>query len=255
MRARILFLCIFGAAIAPAADLPYVGKWKVNNDKSDFGSTTVTYAKLPSGEWRATADGQSYRFKMDGNDYPDGLGDTTAWKSIDPNTWQTTWKLNGKTLSTDTLRVGTDGILTINTKGTRPNGEAIDDTTTLQRVSGGPGLAGKWKTKNVKSGSPEVMEFVASGGNGLAYRVPAMGMTCDGKLDGKDSACSGSTLPPGWTVAMTKSGVSVLTVVVKKDGKPFYRFAYATSADGKTLTATGGAAATNEKIRIVYDRQ
>src|SRR5277367_596560 len=104
MHARILFLCVFAAAIAPAADLPYVGKWKVNNDKSDFGSTTVTYAKLPSGEWKATADGQSYRFKMDGNDYPDGLGDTTSWKSIDPNTWQTTWKLNGKTLSTDTLR-------------------------------------------------------------------------------------------------------------------------------------------------------
>ncbi len=37
MRARILFLCIFATAIAAAADLPYVGKWKINNDKSDFG--------------------------------------------------------------------------------------------------------------------------------------------------------------------------------------------------------------------------
>lgn len=255
MRARILFLCVFAAAIAPAADLPYVGKWKINNDKSDFGSTTVTYAKLPSGEWQATADGQSYKFKMDGNDYPDGLGDTTAWKSIDTNTWQTTWKVNGKTLSTDTLRVGTDGLLTINTKGTKPNGEAIDDTTTLQRVSGGPGLAGKWKTKNVKSGSPEVMEFVAGDGNGLSYKVPALGMTCEAKLDAKNYPCSGPTLPPGWAVAMTKSGPAILTVVVKKDGKPFYRFAYVTSADGKTLTATGGAVATKEKIRMVYDRQ
>jgi hypothetical protein len=93
----------------------------------------------PSGEWQFTADGQSYKFKMDSNDYPDGLGNTAAWKSIDASTWQTTLKLNGKTLSTDTLRLGTDGILTVSTKGTKPNGEAINDTITLQRVSGGPG--------------------------------------------------------------------------------------------------------------------
>ncbi|MGA7237653.1 MAG: hypothetical protein WBY44_18350 [Bryobacteraceae bacterium] len=255
MRVRILFLCIFAAAIAAAADLPYAGKWKINNDKSDFGETTVTYTMLPSGEWRAMQDGQSYKFKMDGSDYSDGLGDMAAWKSIDAKTWQTTWKVNGRTLTTDTLTVGTDGVLTVNTKGTKPNGEVTNDTTTLQRISGGPGLAGKWKTKNVKSASPEVMEFVASDHNGLAYRVPAIGMTCDAKLDGKNYPCSGPTLPRGWTVAMTKSGVTTLTVSVQKDGKPFYRFAYSTSADGKTLTATGGAAATNEKIRMVYDRQ
>jgi hypothetical protein len=33
-----------------------------------------------------------------------------------------------------------------------------------------------------------------------------MGLSCDGKLDGKDYSCTGPTLPPGWTVAMTKAG-------------------------------------------------
>jgi hypothetical protein len=255
MRLRILLLCAFAAAIVSAADLPYVGKWKVNTDKSNFGATTLTYATLPSGEWQATADGRSYKFKMDGNDYSDGVGDTAAWKSIDANTWQTTWKLNGKTLTIDTARVGADGILTINTRGTKPNGEATDQITTLQRVSGGPGLVGKWKTKNMRSASPDVVEFAEGVGNGLAYKAPAMGMACEAKLDRNDYPCSGPTISRGWTVAMTRSGVSALTMAVKKDGKPFYRFTYTVSADGKTLTATGGAVATNEKIRIVYDRQ
>ncbi len=254
---RKIFLCVMATAMMlAAADLPYVGKWKMNLEKSDFGATTVTYASLPSGEWESTADGQSYKFKMDGTDASDGLGDTAAWKSTGANTWQTVWKLNGKVLTTDTLQVGADGnSLTINTKGTKPNGEAIDDTGTYQRVSGGPGLAGKWKTKKVQNSSPSVMELAASASDGMSFREPAMGLSCDGKLDGKDYPCTGPTLPPGWSVAMTKAGARAMDLVVKKDGKAFFKVTYTASADGKSLTESGGATATNEKIKIVYDRQ
>src|SRR5712692_767895 len=235
MQTRNVLLCAFAAAAALiAADLPYAGKWKMNPAKSDFGSTTVTYESLPSGEWQSTADGQSYKFKMDGKDYPDGLGDTAAWKSIDANTWQTTWKLNGKVLATDTLKVGTDGSLAVSSKGTRPNGEAFDDSTTFQRISSGPGLAGKWKTKTVKTSSPTVMELVPSGSDGLSFKEPANGLTCDGKLDGKDYPCTGPTLPPGWTVAMSKAGARSLDLTVKKDGKPFFKMTYTAAADGKS---------------------
>ena len=183
------------------------------------------------------------------------MGDTAAWKTIDATTWQTTWKLNGKVLSTDTLKVGADGSLTVSTKGTKPNGEAIDDTTTFQRVSGGPGLGGKWQTKNVKTSSPQVVELVPSGTDGLSFKEPANGLACDGKLDGKDYPCTGPTLPPGWTVAMAKAGARSLNLMVKKDGKPFFKVSYTVTADGKSMTETGGATATNEKIKIVYDRQ
>ncbi|MBZ5619668.1 MAG: hypothetical protein LAQ69_13235 [Acidobacteriia bacterium] len=257
MQIRNVFLCALAAAGAiAAAELPYAGKWKMNPAKSDFGGTTVTYESLPSGEWQSTAEGNSYKFRLDEKDYPDGLGDTAAWKSIDANTWQTTWKLNGKVLTTDTLKLGADGSsLVVNTKGTKPNGDAIDGTATFQRVSGGPGLAGKWKTKNVKSSSPGVLELVPSGSDGLSFKEPDMGLACDGKLDGKDYSCTGPTLPPGWTVAMTKAGARSLALSVKKDGKPFYKVTYTVAADGKTMTEAGGATATNEKIKIVYDRQ
>jgi hypothetical protein len=255
MRIRNVFLCVLAAAALVAADLPYAGKWKMNLAKSDLAGTTVTYEKLPSGEWQSTADGQPYKFKMDGKDYSDGLGNTAAWKAIDANTWQTTWKLNGKVLTTDTLKVGADGTLVETTKGTRPNAEAIEDTTTFQRVSGGPGLAGKWKTKNVKPSSPSVMELVPSGSDGLTFKEPANGLTCDAKLDGKDYPCTGPTLAPGWTVTMAKAGERSLDLMVKKDGKPFFKINYTVAADGKSLTEIGGATSTDEKVKIVYDRQ
>src|SRR5689334_4796988 len=151
-----LFLCAFAAAsVLNAADLPYAGKWKMNPAKSDFGGTTFTYTSLPSGEWEYSADGQTYKFRMDQKDYPDGMGSTASWKPLDAATWQTVWKLNGKLLFTDTLKLTADAKnLTINTKGTKPNGNPIDTTTAAQRISGGPGLAGKWKTSNVKTSSP-----------------------------------------------------------------------------------------------------
>src|SRR6059036_1436777 len=127
MRLHHLLCVVFTAATATAvaaADLPYAGKWKMNLAKSDLGEITVTYEQLPSGEMQATAVGQSYKFKLDGKDYPAIFGNTAAWKSLNPTSWQTTWKLNGKVLTTDTLTLSADGkTLTVNTKGTKPNGE------------------------------------------------------------------------------------------------------------------------------------
>jgi hypothetical protein len=256
MKGQVFFGVLALATTLSAADLPYAGKWKMNPAKSDFGNTTFTYTSLPSGEWESTADGQTYKFKMDGKDYPDAFGSIANWKAVDATTWQLTTKLNGKVITTDTLKVSADDAsITITTKGTKPNGEAIDNTITAQRISGSHGLAGKWKTKNLKSNSPAVLELAPSGADGLVYKVADMGLSCDGKLDGKDYPCTGPTLPPGWTVAMTKAGARGLDLLVKKDGKSLYKVTYAVAADGKTLTENGAATATNETVKVVYERQ
>jgi hypothetical protein len=255
---RVLFAVITVAATTTvaAADLPYAGKWKMNPAKSDFGETTTTYERLPSGEMQATSAGQSYKFKMDGKDYPTPFGGEAAWKSLGPTSWQTIWKLKGKVLVTDTLTLSGDGrTLTVKSQGTKPNGEAIDDTTVSERVTGGQGLAGKWKTKNVKSASPSVLEMTPSGTDGLAFKMVDMGLACDAKLDGKDYPCSGPTLGPGWTVAFTNPGARALDMTVKMSGKVMFKMSYTVSADGKTLTENGTTPGTNEKTKVVYDRQ
>src|SRR5215471_17001241 len=91
-------------SIAIAAELPFIGKWKVNLAKSDFGQTTLTLVTLPTGEWQSTAFGVSYKFKMDGKDYPDNMGGTASWKIIDPHTWELVAKANGRVTETDTFK-------------------------------------------------------------------------------------------------------------------------------------------------------
>ena len=257
MRINTAFWICFAAAVTlTAADLPYAGKWKANLAKSDFGQTTITYEQMSGGGMKVTMDGQSYAFKTDGKDVPTPWGNTAAWKAIDANTWQTTNKTNGKVIGTDTLKVSADGkSLAVDSKMMTASGGSHDDSVVLRRVSGGPGLAGKWQTKNIKSSSPTSLEIAASGPDGLKITMVNEGGVCDARFDGKDYKAAGPMWPSGWTCAIAKNGARAFDLTWKKDGKPMYKSTLTASSDGKVLTETGGAAAANEKFKAVYDRQ
>lgn len=252
MKLRVFLLCAMVTA-GMAADLPFAGKWKVNLAKSDFGQTTLTIQELSGGEWQATSFGVSYKFKMDGNEYPDNMGGTVAWKTAGANQWEVVGKANGKITGTDTYTLSADGkTLTDAGKQMKPDGGSMEGTTVYQRASGGPSLAGKWKTRKV-SGTAGTIEISGSEDNGLAFKDLDMGMTCDAKLDSKDYPCSGPMLPAGFTVAMKTAG-RALDLIVKKDSKPFFKATYTASPDGKTLTETGASTAGGDKFKIVLDR-
>ena len=252
MNTRLLLLCTLVSA-GIAADLPHAGKWKINLAKSDFGQTSITFESLPGGEWQTTSFGVTYKFKMDAKDYPDNMGGAAAWKAVDANTWELVAKANGKVTETDTFKLGADGkTLTDSAKQMKADGGSIDSTTVYERASGGPSLAGKWKTKKV-SGASGMVEITASGPDGLIFKDPDMGMSCDGKLDGKDYPCTGPMLPPGFTAAWKNAGRS-LDFTVKKDGKPFFKATYTVAADGKSMTEIGAPASGGDKFKIVFDR-
>ena len=251
MKIRFVLLCGV-ISVGLASDLPWVGKWKMNLAKSDFGQTTLSLESLPDGEWQFSGFGVAYKFKMDGKDYPDGMGGTMSWKALDANTWQAVGKANGKVTETDTLKLSADGkTLNEDSKEMKLAGGSIDSTTVFERASGGPGLAGKWKTKKVSGGSG-MFEYVASGTDGLIYKDPDMGLTCDAKLDGKDYPCTGPMTPAGFTVSLKRSAGS-LDFTIKKDGKAVFTGTYTVSADGKSLTEAGSSPA-GDKWKLVFDR-
>jgi hypothetical protein len=257
MRINVgLGICFAAAVTLAAADLPYAGKWKANLAKSDFGQTTITYEQMSGGEMKATIDGQSYTFKMDGKDVPTPWGTTAAWKAVDGNTWETTDKTNGKVVGTDVSKLSADGkSLTVDSKMMNADGGSHTDIVDLRRVSGGPGLAGKWQTKNIRSSAPSTLELAASGADGLRFTFVNEGSVCDARFDGKDYPATGPIWPSGWTCSIAKNGARAFDITWKKDGKPMYKSTMTASADGRTLTETGGAIAASEKIKAVYDRQ
>src|ERR1043166_3232821 len=156
---RKLFLIGICACVAgAAADAPYAGNWKMNVAKSNFGDTTITYEQLAGGEMKATMDGQSYTFKTDGKDNGTPWGMTIAVKAVDAKTWETTEKANGKVMATGTMKLSADGkMIEMDVKRNKAEGGTSNESMTFERVSGGPGFAGKWKTRKMTSSSPDTL--------------------------------------------------------------------------------------------------
>ncbi|MCU1236311.1 MAG: hypothetical protein JWP63_4278 [Candidatus Solibacter sp.] len=253
---NLLLIGICACGLGSAADAPYAGKWKMNAAKTNFGESTVTYEQLPGGEMKATADGQSFTFKTDGKDVMTPWGITQAWKPIDSRSWEITEKTNGKVTATSTLAISADDkMLTLDSKRVKADGGTSDDSMSFQRVSGGPGLVGKWKTKKMTSSSPETLILTLKGSDGVAIELGNEGAVCNAKFDGKDYPATGSMWPSGWTCMIAKHGASALDVTWKKDGKGMYQSTLTASGNGKVLTETGSAVGVNEKYTVVYDKQ
>ena len=132
VRSVVLTLALVAAAtLLVAADPPYVGTWKLNPAKSNFGETTVTYEQMAGGQMKLTADGQSYTFKTDGKDYPltgSPNFDTLTLKQVDSHTVHSIQKKGGKVVGETTRTVSRDGKeLTLASKGTTTDGVAYDN--------------------------------------------------------------------------------------------------------------------------------
>ena len=135
---------LFVGANAFAADA-VVGTWKLDVAKSTFSGTapksgTRVYAETADGtvldQKTVGADGKENSMhtaiKYDGKDYPvtgNPDAESVSAKVIDAHTTHFTMKRGGKVVGTVHRVVSADGkTLTVNNKGTHPDGKPYDDT-------------------------------------------------------------------------------------------------------------------------------
>ena len=259
MQSRIATACLVVLLLATglaAAENPFAGTWKLNPAKSKFTGDTMKFERTPSGEIHWAGAGLAYTFKTDGKEYPGPVGDLVAWKQVDDRTWETTVKLKGTLVNTDTSKLSADGkTMTITSRGTKPNGESFEDTSVYERTSGESGLFGTWKSKEVKINSPGTMKFTPSGGDGITWEIVDIKATCNAKFDGKDYPCTGPTVPAGLTMALKRTVPGSFQWTDKQNGKPLFTGTFTVSSDGRTLTDVARPVAVDEPITAVYERQ
>jgi hypothetical protein len=255
MRTKGLFYTVVllaFAGVSHAGEPSLAGNWKLNLAKSQFSGGTITIDKKPSGLMHFFGGGFEFDFDTSGKEFPAPDGGTISAKQVDPSTILFTGKMNGKQMSTYTLTAKGDTLTSV-MKANKPDGSVLEQTTTSKRVSGGPGVMGKWKAAEVK-GAPSSLKITIDA-TGVSIDFPEFQMSVKGKLDGKDYPVTqaGSSTKQVWT--LERVGTNGIKITEKMGGKPLNVDTFTLSADGKTLTDDSKPVAVDEPVKAIYERQ
>ena len=248
-----LFVALVSASNQATAQPSFAGTWKLNLAKSELTGQTVSIEKASSGVMHFDSQGFGYDFDLSGKEFPTPDGGTSSWREVNPTTWEATNKINGKVIATYRLTLNGDTLNAV-MKATKPEGGTVEQSSAWTRVSGGPGLFGKWKSTEVK-GAPLTMEIALEGTNGITVKYPEFQIACKGSFDGKDYPLTGAGANLKQTVAFEKTGANSIKLTTKLNGKPYYVEVLTLSADGKTLTDDANPVSVKEPTKAVYEKQ
>lgn len=243
LAATLWLLIALATTATAAAQNPFVGTWKLNQEKSQLAGDTLKFGPAQGQAIELTAGGITYSFRIDGQNYAMPTSQIAIWRETSPTSWTTEYrKEDGKLLSSDSWKLSPDGkTLSVTTSGVKADGDLYTDTTVYERTAGTNGLIGDWKSTQVKLSSPDEFSIQALGLDGLVLKVPAMKLSCEAHFDGKEVAADGPDLPPGLRLSFERTGPYSFRLVQKLNGKPMSTSVFTVSEDRRTMTEVGGA--------------
>ena len=213
-----MFVTLACISSATQAQPSFAGKWKLNLEKSQLTGQTLSIEKKPSGMMRFDMQGFAYDFDVSGKEFPTPDGGTTSWREVNPTTWEATNKVNGKAIASYTLTLKGDAISAV-MKATKPDGSALEQSSVWNRVSGGPGFLGKWKSTEMK-GAPSTLDIALDGANGITLSYPEFQIACKGSFDGKDYPMTGGGATMKQTLAFEKTGANSIKMTTRWRASP-----------------------------------
>lgn len=246
--------CLFIASFS-AADDPFVGKWKLNQDKSKIAGEQMKIQDLGDNKYEFTFGSVSDTITADGTDQPVHFGRTTSIVKEGPNSWKMVIKKDGKVVSSMIHTLSDDGSTqTIKGTDTKPDGTTSDFEVVDKRAGSGSGWGGTWESTNVKISSPDEVQIEPYGAHGLTFNTPAYQDTLSMKFDGKDYTEKGPTVAPGSTSSGKRVDAHTLELTDKVKGQVMDHTKFEVSPDGKTLTLTIHETGQPNALTIVYDK-
>ncbi|MEO6971058.1 MAG: hypothetical protein ABI217_09215 [Chthoniobacterales bacterium] len=248
-------LSLFSAS-ALGADDSFVGKWKLNPDKSQFNGLQYKIEDAGSGQYRFIFGDDVETLTLDGKGHVTKYGDTWSIKATGPSSWESVNKRDGKVTAKSKWTISEDGqTFTTMDENMRPDGSTGKSESTLKRTDGASGLAGSWESASVKILSPLTIEVAKWQADGYSLINPAYKQHLHFKLDGKDYTPSGPRVAKGTTVTASKSDDRNMELTYKLKGNTTETDRWELAADGKTLTQTVTYAGVSKPEVDLYDRE
>jgi hypothetical protein len=241
---------------ALSADESFVGKWKLNADKSQFAGLQYKIEAAGGNKYRFVFGDNVETVPLDGKDHLTKYGNTWAIAKTGPNKWKWTRKRDGKVITTATWTVSEDEQTFIDSSDSmRPDGSTSHEESRMKRTAGTSGLVGTWESVEVKITSPTTLEIEKWQGEGYSFLSPAYKERVDFKLDGKDYTPKGPRVAKGETMSAKRLDDHNIELTYKLKGKTISTESYEVSADGKTLTDILSFPGQSKSETDVYDRQ
>ena len=258
MQTRIYYALALMSLVAGtlyAADDPFCGKWKLNQEKSRIAGEQMKIEDLGNKKYKFTFGNVSDTVTADGTDQRTQFGRTTAITEEGPNAWKMVIKKDGKVINSMTHTLSDDGnTQTIKGTSMKPDGTTSDYEVVEKRVGSGKGFAGTWESTNVKITSPDEWQIEPFGAHGLTFTNPGYQDTLSMNFDGKEYTEKGPNVAPGSTSSGKRLDANTLEVTDKVKGKVMDHTKFEVSPDGKTLTLTIHDTGQPNAIQIVYDK-
>ncbi|MEY2482549.1 MAG: hypothetical protein QOK24_1077 [Verrucomicrobiota bacterium] len=257
---RRLAVCfsLFSIMIASgfAADDSFVGKWKLNPDKSQMNGLDYKIEDAGGGQYKFIFGDDVETMTLDGKGHVTKYGDTWSIKTLGPNSWESTNERDGKVTNKSKWTVSADNqTFTSTDENMRPDGTTGKTEAIFKRTGGTTGLAGTWQTTSVKILSPSSITIAKWQGDGYSRTSAVFKETLEFKLDGKEYTPKGPRVPPGMTATAKKIDDHSMELTYKLKGKTIETHKYEVSADGKTLTQTVTYSGVSKPEIDVWDRE
>ena len=274
MKIPVVSICV-AAGLAVAAAVPcmafdseFNGTWK-QEIKLTGESFTITES---AGKMHySNGSTISYDFTCDGKEYTViadtmNAGHTSTCKKNSACTlsgaagcsssYEITNEIKGDPLSLTTSEISADGkTLTAVSLDENPDESLVNTINVYTRLSGGPGLAGKWKYVEFTSSAPR--EFTISmTQDEIGWTLAALKQMLSGKMDGKPIAMAGPRVPDGLTYSFQRVNRWKISYEIKLKDKTMVEGELLVSPDANVLTDTSwGPGKEMEKGVDVYVKE
>ena len=262
MRLRVLLaggwlFTVLVAAGTAAAQNPFAGTWKLNQEKSQMAGDLLRFGPAKGDAIEMTSGGTTYSFRTDGKTYSTPAGNAAIWRQTAPDSWTTEYrKLDNKLLRIDHWQLSSDGkTLSVTTSGAKPNGDLFADSETYVRTAGTSGLMGSWKSTEVKLSSPNELTIKEEGLDRLLFKIAALKASVTLNFDGKETPVEGPDIPSGLRLSLSRVGPYSFRLVQKLNGSVVSSSVYSvTATDPNTMTEVGGSPG-DPPATVIWERQ
>jgi hypothetical protein len=255
IHSSLALVCLLAGTLCAAADDPFCGKWKLNQEKSKITGEQMKIEDLGGNKYKWTFGNVSDTVTADGTDQPIHFGSTMALTPEGDKSLKMVIKKDGKVTSSMTHTLSDDGnTQTIKGTNTRPDGTTSDFESVDKRVGGGSGWSGTWESTDVKFTSPVNWEIKPYGAHGLTFYDASYDNTLSMNFDGKDYTEKGPRVAAGSTSSGKRVDAHTLEMTDKIKGEVMDHTKFEVSPDGKTLTLTIHETGQPNALTIVYDK-